>query len=192
VKFVKNYDIDIIKLKEGEHDFTFKVDNEFFEHFQAEDFLKEGNLSIKVKLVKLTNLLEVNFEIDGEVVLICDRSLEEFDYPLETSEMVIYKYGSEEREISEDVFMILPDTASINVAQLIYEFILLAIPVKKIHPDYLDEMDEEDFEGDGSLIYVSEAVSSVNDDEDDIQEENKEPKTVDPRWEILKKLKNKE
>jgi uncharacterized protein len=155
VKFVKNYDIDIIKLKEGDHNFTFKVDPDFFEHFQAEDFLKEGKLNVNINLKKLSNLLEVNFEIDGTVVLVCDRSLEEFNYPLEASEMVLYKYGSEVKEISEDVFMILPDTPSINVSQLIYEFILLSIPVKKIHPDYVDEMDDDDFDGEGSLIYKS-------------------------------------
>ncbi len=190
MKFLKNYDIDIIKLKEGAHEFTFKVNNEFFEHFHADDFLNEGDLEVKVELNKLSNLLEVNFHIKGSVVLVCDRSLEEFDYQLIQEEKVIYKYGTEEKEISEDVFMITPDTASINIAQLIYEFILLSIPAKKIHPDYVEDMDEEDFEGEGSLIYSS----GYKDEEvENIQgEEEKKGIELDPRWEILKKLKNKE
>jgi uncharacterized protein len=190
VKFVKNYDIDIIKLKEGKHHFTFKVENEFFDHFQAEDFLNEGNLTIEVILNKLSNLLEVDFNIRGTVVLMCDRSLEEFDYSINENEKVIYKYGEEEQELSEDVFVITPDTQSINVAQLIYEFILLAIPAKKIHPSYREEMDEEDFEGEGSLIYTSEDASSGSSTQE--EEENLENKKIDPRWDILKKLKNKE
>lgn len=187
MKFLKNYNIDVIKLKEGKHEFTFAVDGEFFSHFDVQDFLKDGNLSVTIHLNKLTSLMEAEFHITGTVRLICDRSLEEFDQELITEEKVIYKYGLEETEITEDVFMITRDTPSINVAQLIYEFILLALPAKKIHPDYLEDMDDEDFEGEGELVYFSEE----NEDEDDVQEDSSESKSEsnDPRWDILKKLK---
>ncbi|MDN3601512.1 hypothetical protein QWZ00_00065 [Belliella kenyensis] len=110
MKFLKNYSIDVIKLKEGKHEFTFPVDGEFFSHFEVQDFLKDGNLNATVEINKLTSLMEVAFKIAGKVRLICDRSLEEFDYKLSTTERVIYKYGQEEAEITEDVFMITRDT----------------------------------------------------------------------------------
>ena len=104
--------------------------------------------------------MEADFDITGTIRLTCDRSLEEFDQPMGVTEKVIYKYGPVEQEMSEDVFMITKDTPSINVAQLIYEFILLAIPAKKIHPDYLDEMDDDEFEEEGSLVYLSDEYES--------------------------------
>ena len=134
--------------------------------------------------------MEATFEIEGDVTLTCDRSLETFNFPLFTSEKIIYKYGLEEMEVTEDVFMITRDTPSINVAQLIYEFILLAIPVKKIHPDYLEEMDEEDFEGEGELVYISDEEFDDNLSEEK-EESNESEEKTDPRWEILKKLKKK-
>ncbi|MCH7413962.1 DUF177 domain-containing protein [Belliella sp. R4-6] len=191
MKFLKNYNIDVIKLKEGKHEFTFPVDREFFEHFEAAEFLHGGKLQATIHLNKLTSLMEATFEIQGEVTLTCDRSLEEFDFPLYTDEKIIYKYGLEEAEITEDVFMITRDTPSINVAQLIYEFILLAIPAKKIHPDFVEEMDEEDFEGEGELVYISdEKFEEESTEEDDSSNEADE--STDPRWEILKKLKKKD
>ncbi|MCR9014784.1 YceD family protein [Aquiflexum gelatinilyticum] len=190
MKFLRNYDIDIIKLKDGKHSFTFEVNDEFFKYNEAEDWVNGANITVSINVNKTVSVMEVDFVINGTVGLTCDRSLEEFDHPLELTEKVIYKYGPMVQEISEDVFMITKDTPSINVAQLIYEFILLAIPAKKIHPDYMDETDEDDFDEEGSLIYLSDEddeIESGNSDEE-IQEE----KPADPRWEILNKLKKKE
>lgn len=187
VKFLRAYDIDIIRLKDGLHTFEFEISNSFVEFYQAEAWLNGAALTVTVILKKTVSVLEVQFEIVGTVRLTCDRSLEEFDFPLEIEEQVIYKYGPIEQEISEDIFMITRDTPKINVAQLIYEFIVLAIPAKKIHPDYVEEMDEEDFEAEGTIVYLSSEEEELAK-----PEEEKENKPIDPRWEVLNKLKQKE
>src|SRR5690606_29009408 len=128
---------------------------------------------------KDVNLIEVLFDISGTVELICDRSLEPFDYPLNTTEKLLYKYGPEEQEINEEIYIITRDTPKIALAQLIYEFILLAIPAKKIHPDYKVEMDEEDFDEEGQLVYVSEEESDEDEDVDSLSSDV----DTDPRWE---------
>lgn len=189
MKFLKYYDIDVIKLRDGEHSFSFEVNDEFFKHFEADDWVNGANLTVNVVVNKSVSVLEVDFDISGTVGLTCDRSLEEFDHPLEVAEKVIFKYGTMVQEISEDVFMITKDTPTINVAQLVYEFILLAIPAKKIHPDYMDETDEDDFDEEGSLIYLSEEEEIESDDSD---ENSHQEKPADPRWEILNKLKKKD
>ena len=187
MKFLRAYNIDVIKLKEGKHTFSFEVKDEFFKFFEADDWVNGSNLTANVTVTKTASLMEADFEIVGTIRLTCDRSLEEFDQPMEVNEKVIYKYGQIEQEMSEDVFMITKDTPSINVAQLIYEFILLAIPAKKIHPDYADEMDDDEFEEEGSLVYLSNEYESDESGDEDIQE-----KPADPRWEILNKLKKKD
>ncbi|MEX0883886.1 MAG: DUF177 domain-containing protein, partial [Cyclobacteriaceae bacterium] len=145
MKFLRKFDIDIIRLKEGEHHFSFEIGKEFLDHFEKiHEEVSQSDLKVNVRLDKRANLIEVNFEIIGTVELTCDRSLELFDYPLETEQKIIYKYGLEEKEISDEIILITQDTQSINLAQLIYEFILLSIPAKKIHPDYLEEADDED------------------------------------------------
>jgi uncharacterized protein len=188
MKFLRAYNIDIIKLKDGKHTFKFEVKDEFFRFFEAEDWINGSKVIVNVILNKSVSVIEADFLFGGTVRLTCDRSLEEFDYPLDFNEKIIYKYGPLEQEITEDIFMVTKDTSSINVAQLIYEFILLAIPAKKIHPDYLDEMDDEEFEDEGALVYLSEENEQ---DELDANEENPEA-PVDPRWEILNKLKKKD
>lgn len=186
MKFLRAYDIDVIKLKDGRHSFSFEVNDGFFRFYEADDWVNGANLTVNVTINKTVSVLEADYKITGTIRLTCDRSLEEFDHPLEFTEKVIYKYGPTEQEISEDVFMITKDTSSINIAQLIYEFILLAIPAKKIHPDYLDEMDDE-FDHEGSLVYLSDETEKVETEEEQIGD-----KPADPRWEILNKLKKKD
>jgi uncharacterized protein len=191
VKLIKAYEIDVIRLKDGRHAFNFEVGDKFFEHYQANDWLNGANIEVDVNLTKTVSVMEVNFHIHGTVNLTCDRSLEPFDEPLDLHEKVVYKYGPVEEEISEDVFMITKDTPSVNVAQLIYEYILLALPAKKIHPDYRTAEDEEEDEEFESEI---ESFMDELEEEDEIpsdEEESKEER-VDPRWDILKKLKNDE
>jgi len=189
VKFLKTFDIEIIKFKEGHHEIEFKVGDDFFRNFEDNQILEKGELTVRVSMKKGLNVIELIFLITGTVELTCDRSLEVFDYPLEVEEMILYKYGSQEQEIDEQVFMITRDTPSINVAQLIYEFILLSLPAKKIHPDYINELDEEDdFDTEGGFVYLDNQSES---DENEINP-SEGTKPIDPRWEQLLSLKNKE
>lgn len=190
MKFWKTFDIEVIKFKEGKHVIDFEIGDSFFQNFEDNEIVRKGNLAIRVNLNKGANVIELNFHIKGTVQLTCDRSLEVFDHPLDFSEKMIYKYGAEEQEIDEDVYMITRDTPSINVAQLIYEFILLALPAKKIHPDYRNELDDEELEVEGGYVYIDGEGEEDQAAEDANPEE--ETKPVDPRWEQLMKLKNKE
>jgi len=191
VKFLRTFDIEVIKFLEGKYEIDFEIGTKFFQEFEDNELLDEGHLTVRVLMDKGPNLIEMNFLISGEVKLTCDRSLEEYFEPLNLDEKIIFKYGAVEEEINEEVYMITRDTPKVNVAQFIYEFILLGLPAKKIHPDHRTEFDEDDFEAEGTYAYID------GDFEDDIEEESstdqdQKEEITDPRWELLKKLKNKE
>ena len=44
----------------------------------------------------------------------------------------------------DDVFVITANTQRIHFEQFLYEWILLAVPMKKVHPDLRDEGDDDD------------------------------------------------
>lgn len=62
IKFWRAFDIDIIKLNEGTHEFSFTVNDEFFEQIKDNDLIKKGNLEAKVLLKKEVNLLEATLD----------------------------------------------------------------------------------------------------------------------------------
>ncbi len=169
MKNSRRYKIEIFGLSNDTHNFEFEYDKEFFSEFEN-SLISEGKGSCKVDLVKSDSMVNLSLKIDGTVELICDRSLEKFDYPIKVNQEVIYKYGDEEIELSENVFVITKDTHEINISDFLYESVTLEIPMKKLHPKF--ENDSEDDE----LIYSS-------------KEEEDNKKEVDPRWEALKKLK---
>lgn len=165
------YYIDIYGLKNGIHQYDFIIDDNFF-GVHENTFTDKGNGLANVTLEKSENHINVTLDLDVNVNLTCDRSLEKFDYPIKTTKSVIFKFGEEEQELDVDLFMILRDTQRLNLGQHIFDYIGLSIPYKKLHPRF--DADEEK-EGD-ELIFQT-PVSG----EDET--------TEDPRWAALKKLK---
>lgn len=178
MKAERNFDIHIFKLSNGTHDYQFEIQDSFFELFDNE-IVNQGKLDINVSLEKSDRMIQMDINIDGEVTLTCDRSLEEFQQPIHTERQMLYKYGEEEKELSEDVMVIVKDTQTINIASLLFEFITLEIPMKKLHPKFQEEEDEDD-ESELMVVYTS-------DEEEEDEEQTEEP--IDPRWEKLKNLK---
>ncbi|RAU83411.1 YceD family protein [Pontibacter arcticus] len=179
-KKLRDYEIGIAKLSNKKHFYEFELDDSFFKLFEGEIILG-GNLLAKVELDKAEALLTFVFDIKGHVRLTCDRSLEEFDYPIEVTETFRIKYGEQNAELGDDLWQITPGTQSINIAQHLYDYVSLAVPIKKLHPRFLEEEDEED-END-ILIYSSK--STGNDAEDG---DNNDDEDIDPRWDALKNL----
>jgi len=169
VKDLRTFDIDIYQLGHGEHHYEFPVTNEFFD-FYSFGPVEKGNCLAQVTLAKSSTLINLTIEIKGTVELECDRSLEIFDYPLDIGKKILYKFGQENQELSEEIMVIPVNSPKINVAQPIYEFIGLAIPMKKLHPRYQEESDSA-----GNLVIGYENAQQESD--------------KDPRWDTLNKLK---
>lgn len=174
---MRAFKINITGLSNKVHEFDFQIGDDFFRHYGKDSgLISEGNLTARVILDKRETMIESRFLIEGTVKLICDRSLDPFQYPMKIDRMMIFKYGDAEEELSDEIIIISREADSLELGQPMYEFISLAIPMKKLHPRYQEEPDDD---SEGKIIYSS--GSTVNDEEagDD----------VDPRWEKLKKLK---
>lgn len=179
MKANRQYKIDIYGLKIGVHEFDFEFDKKLFENIE-DSVIESGQGKCTVVLDKKERLISIDFNIEGVIELVCDRSLEPFDYPINIEENLIVKYG-EEFDDSRDDLLIIPDTQeSINVEANIYEYLTLAVPMKKIHPDFVDEEDDDD-EHEIALVYSS---------EDEKADEKEEDEVIDPRWAALKNIKD--
>ncbi len=172
---MERYRVNILGLSLSIHHFEYELGAEFFEKYGT-GLVSVGTFKVDVAFDKRETFLDTNFKIKGSVKLVCDRSLDEFDYPIDVSSKIIIKYGDEDKEITEDVVMIHRGTESLELGQYIYEFIALAIPMKKLHPRFENESDEE-----GGIVFTTKS-----EDLPAGQAGNKEE--IDPRWEMLKKL----
>jgi uncharacterized protein len=172
---MERYRIHILGLSINIHHFQFEVGSEFFKKYGT-GLVSDGNFMVDLTLDKRETFLEATFAIKGSTKLICDRSLDEFDFQINKSFKLIFKFGDEDVEISEDVVMIHRGTETLELGQYIYEFIALAIPMKKLHPRFAEDSNDDLDDVEDKLIYTSESPEEKPDDQ------------TDPRWDILKKL----
>ena len=168
---MKDFDLSFFGLKEGKHHFEYKIENQFFEAFKYDDYL-DSKVLINLEFIKKATLLELNFSTKGSLKIACDVSNEPYDQQINGALSVIVKFGEVYNDDNEEVLIIPHGEYQINVAQFIYEMIVLAVPSKRIHPGIVD----------GTL------QSPVLKKLEELQYKDKKSDEIDPRWEELKKL----
>jgi len=134
----KVFDIYFLSLKEGIHHFNYTIDKHFFEHFEFNDIMNP-DIHIDVDLFKRSHLMELKFRFKGTITLVCDLSLEPFNTSLTSHYDLVVKFGQKATNASEsDVVYLGPSEYKLNLAQQIYESVVLSLPIKKIHPGVHD------------------------------------------------------
>jgi uncharacterized metal-binding protein YceD (DUF177 family) len=176
VKPLKAYDIQFVGLKLGKHIYDYEINQTFFEYFEFNEF-NTINVNLNIHLEKKTTLLELNFSGNGSVNINCDVSNEPYDQPINFNFNLVVKFGQEYNNENDSILIIPHGSYEINIAQYIYELIVLSIPQKRIHPGVED----------GTLN--SEILRKLEDlsPNADLKGESSS-NDVDPRWNKLKKL----
>ena len=167
-----SYAVRISGLGEGNHNFSFELDKEFFVLFEQSE-ISGGNVRAEVILEKKPGVFSLHFSLAGQIEVICDRCLERFMMDVSTTQTIFVKLGETPGEVEDDVLMIERDAHEIEVGQYLYEFIVLALPYQKVHPD--DSAGNSGCNKDMLLKLDAHRT----------KESDKEEKT-DPRWDALK------
>ena len=94
-----------------------------------------------------------------------------------------------------DEIVVIPEEGEINIAWFLYEFIALSIPIKHVHePGKCNRTMTKKLRK-HTVIPIEEGEEGESDEEkeplaeDDIDFEENQQETTDPRWDILKGLK---
>ena len=132
----REYEIAFVGLKPGMHDFSYEITDKFFEPYQQQDF-SNCQAVVKLKLEKNNGFMMLKFDVDGKVEVICDRCGNTLPIQLWDEFNIVVKMVDEpelmnEREEDPDVYYISRTESHIDVADWIYEFINLSIPMQKM------------------------------------------------------------
>ena len=166
------YQIAFSGLKPGTHTFDFQIGKRFFE--QVEDAeIRDGKVSVIVTMAKEERMMDLHLAINGTVKVPCDRCNELMEMVVNGNERLIVKLGDHFYEESEDV-QVIPDTAcQFDLSPFMYEYIHLLLPIRKVHP--------EDPTGKSQCDpLVLQKLKELS-----------EHHVQDPRWDVLKQLKQK-
>ncbi len=133
------YSINFVGLSNNIHHFDYDFGDEFFKQYGT-ILIEKGSFHADVELNKHETFLEVNFKIKGTATLICDRSLEPFEFPIKNSHKVVFKFGDQDEELTDEIVMIHRDTVTLELGQYLYEFIALDVPLKSFIPVFKTRM----------------------------------------------------
>ncbi|SFB69265.1 Uncharacterized metal-binding protein YceD, DUF177 family [Flagellimonas taeanensis] len=170
---LKEFNIPFSGLKLGKHEFVYEIENAFFESFDYQEF-NGASIQVKAILEKMSTMMELKIKAKGTVNVDCDLTGEPYDQPISSDLHLVVKFGEEYNDEDDEILIIPHGEYQINVAQYIYEMLVLAVPQKRVHPGIAD----------GTL------KSDILEKLEELQpKEKKEPTDkTDPRWDDLKKL----
>ena len=184
---LEQYKVDLKGMQMPVLEQEFELDDQFFIDLDAPEVRQgRGHVSLEVKKQAAGSAFELSFDIEGIVVVQCDRCLDDMEQEIAISDRLMVKLGTEYSE--EDDWVTIPEEdGEINVAWYIYEFIVLAIPLKHVHaPGKCNEAMAEKLNEHLRIAADDEDIASVEMEEDEDLESTSQ--ISDPRWNELKKI----
>jgi len=123
--------------KNGLHEIDFELDQTFFEDFPTSEF-DNANLTFHVNLNKQETLLELDIELEGTVVLPCDRCGESFHFSMNGYDQLLVKFGQETKTEDDEVWILGPSEYQLDLSSRFYELVILSLPARRMHENELD------------------------------------------------------
>lgn len=160
-------------LKSGRYNYSFALDGAFFSAFDN-DIFEDGSVNFEVEMEKTERLLVFKFAFQGEVTTACDRCLGELSVEVAGEETLCVKFSDSEVSDDESVAILPEGSYQIDLAQWMYEYVVVAMPMQCVHPD--DEHGNPTCDP-MMMQYINNETPSESNEE------------IDPRWAALKDLK---
>ena len=138
------YKVDLKGMATDTVSYRWQADNDFFSAVQGSE-IKQGLLDVALRVKRTSGAYELEFQLQGEVEVTCDRCLESMNQPIDAFCTLRVVMGDDFVD-DGDVVTIPEREGVINVAWNIYEFAALQIPLRHVHPncEALSESSEEE------------------------------------------------
>ena len=177
----REYEIAFVGLKPGIHEYNYVINDQFFEPFQQQDF-HNCKANVKLLLDKKNGFMLLKFEIGGTIEVTCDRCsnnlpLELWDEFKMTVKMVEDPELMNNQEDDPDIYYISRSESHLNIANWIYEFINLSLPMQKT-------CGYEKMDGPYCNVAARELLKKLETEENKMKE--------NPIWKGLEKFRNRE
>ena len=190
------FNVPLKTMPEGTSEFTYHLDKQFFETMESTD-VRDANLDVTLTVVNKHDIYSLDFQITGTVTLQCDRCLDDLVIEIAPTYATAVKYGDDYSETDE--LLIIPwSDQTLNVSYMIYDSVVLAIPLKHVHPRGKCNRAMSALLRKHRSVKTSDEDSELMDDlMDDMDtldtsvpgaESEPSGENTDPRWDALNKL----
>ena len=169
------YTIPLIGLPFGHTDYQYVISDKFFGEREYSE-VKNGVVNLRLDIEKMETMFVLALNFEGKVVLQCDRCGDDYEQPIEGSAEIYLKYGAANGNEDDDVIFITKNDNEFDVSDLIYEYIILSLPIHRVHQDE-SECNKDVLD----MLYHEDKTQDVENESD-----------ANPAWsEMMKQLKDK-
>lgn len=184
------YKIDLLSSGLGGKTFEYDLSDDFFA--EMEGLIQRGSIHTTVACLSAGSVYKFQIHSVGTIIVPCDRCLSDLELRIETTDDLNVKLGDEYADEGDCV--VVPEAEGyLDLAQFIYEFIALSMPLTCCHePGKCDDAMMQELsrhQSTRSGIADDGQADSANGDVQDesMGEDSDEP--VDSRWAALKQFK---
>lgn len=110
--------------------YSWELDQTFFRQFGPVDELPKGEFQVDLEITPMVGGGILDFFIKGRVHSLCDRCNAPIDLPVDADYQMILKFGDPDAS-TDEVIMIDPEASDFSVAQLVFDFSLLSVPISQ-------------------------------------------------------------
>ena len=128
------FTIPLAGLPFGHTDYQYVINDSFFEDRDYSE-VKKGVVNLHLGVEKMETMFVLTLKFEGKVVLQCDRCGDDYEQAVEDTAEVYLKYGAEKDDEDEDVIIITKDDSEFDISDLVYEYIILSLPIRRTHDD---------------------------------------------------------
>ena len=127
------YKVQLASLPDGHHEQEFECGTEFFKNMENPDIIS-SDVKVHLDLDKKNDAYDCTFHCKGMLKIPCDRCLDPIDHEVDATYHIIVKYGDDYNDESDDLLIIPESDPYLNVAYMLYDTIVLTIPLRHVHP----------------------------------------------------------
>lgn len=173
---LKEFDIELSKLRNGTNRYEYSLDLPFFESFENNS-IRASRLQVVAELDKGETLINVNFTVQGDLTLDCEKCLSIYPQQVNTAGLLMVKITDEAPDDTDDddIIYLSRQDHVFNIRQHLYDYVMLALPLARNcgNPGNTPECDKD------TLKKLDELSAGNAADE---------PQEGDERWNKLKDL----
>lgn len=173
-------------LSIGVQEFNYHLDASFFNDVEATE-VKSASVEARLRVDKKDDgIYRLSFHFSGEIIIPCDRCLDDMPLAVDTSYDLTVKEGDEYDDSDDKVLVIPGHRRELDLTPLMRDTVLLTIPLMHVHPH--GECNEQMLARLEQMQAVNITEEQLYGGEPDNETTNSSPANIDPRWEALKKL----
>lgn len=174
------YTIQLKTMPLGSKEYHYTLSQDFFEQMESDEVMS-ASVNVDLTIEHTASVYRLAMDCKGFIGIPCDRCLDEMKHEVDAHYDIFIKLGDEYDDSMDDVLVIPESEGVLDVAPLIFDTVMLTVPIMHVHQSESDcnpEMMEQ--------LRKHSAFESENDTP--MSDDSGNDTAIDPRWAALKGL----